>query len=105
MNIYPTKKRHYDFPIKFSFQYENVNCHEIFISNQILLKLKCDVDEYLFFPCVGIKHIKTNGKRVLEALINATVGMEFQVCFTLAKYENDMLSLCETSNVFIDAFL
>ena len=31
--------------------------------------------------------------------------MEFRVSFTLAKYENDMLSLCETTNVFIDAFL
>ena len=30
--------------------------------------------------------------------------MKFQVCFTLAKYENDMLSLCETTNVFIDVF-
>ena len=30
--------------------------------------------------------------------------MEFQVCFTFAKYENDMLSLCETTNVFIAAF-
>ena len=30
--------------------------------------------------------------------------MEFQVCFTFAKYENDMLLLCETSNVFIGAF-
>ena len=34
--------------------------------------------------------------------------MEFPVCFTTAKYENDMfvisLSLCETSNAFIDAF-
>ena len=32
--------------------------------------------------------------------------MEFQVCFTVtvAKYENDMLLLCETTNVFIDAF-
>ena len=30
--------------------------------------------------------------------------MEFQVCFTFAKYENDMLSLCETTDVFIDAF-
>ena len=30
--------------------------------------------------------------------------MKFRVCFTLAKYENDMLSLCETTNVFIDAF-
>ena len=31
--------------------------------------------------------------------------MKFRVCFTLAKYENDMLSLCETTNVLIDAFL
>ena len=30
--------------------------------------------------------------------------MEFRVCFTIAMYENDMLSLCETINVFIDAF-
>ena len=30
--------------------------------------------------------------------------MKFQVCFTFAKYENDMLLLCETTNVFIDAF-
>ena len=30
--------------------------------------------------------------------------MEFQVWFTFTKYENDMLSLCETTNVFIDAF-
>ena len=31
--------------------------------------------------------------------------MKFRVCFTLANYENDMLSLCETTNVFMDAFL
>ena len=30
--------------------------------------------------------------------------MKFRVCFTLANYESDMLSLCETTNVFIDAF-
>ena len=30
--------------------------------------------------------------------------MEFQVCFTFAKYENDTLLLCETTNVFIDVF-
>ena len=30
--------------------------------------------------------------------------MEFRVRFTIAKCENDMLSLCETINVFIDAF-
>ena len=26
--------------------------------------------------------------------------MEFQVFFTFAKYENDMVLLCETTNVF-----
>ena len=30
--------------------------------------------------------------------------MEFQVCFTFAKYENDMLSLWETTNVSVYAF-
>ena len=30
--------------------------------------------------------------------------MKFGVCFTLAKYENDMLLICETTNVLIDAF-
>ena len=30
--------------------------------------------------------------------------MEYRVCFTIAKYENGMLSLYETINVFIDAF-
>ena len=30
--------------------------------------------------------------------------MEFRACFTFAKYENDMLSLCETSNVFLMHF-
>ena len=30
--------------------------------------------------------------------------MEFQVFFSFAKYENNMLSLYGTTNVFIDAF-
>ena len=30
--------------------------------------------------------------------------MEFRVCFTIAKYDNDILSLCEINNVFIDVF-
>ena len=37
-------------------------------------------------------------------LIIDTVYMEHRVCFTIAKYENGMFSLCETSNAFIDAF-
>ena len=43
---------------------------------------------------------------VLKRFYNATVYMEFRVCFTGAKFENDMLALCETTNmtnVFIDA--
>ena len=30
--------------------------------------------------------------------------MKFRVSLTLVKYEKDMLSVCETTNVFIDAF-
>ena len=40
-----------------------------------------------------------------KRLFNATVYTKFRVCFTFAKYENDTLSLCETTNVFIDAYL
>ena len=32
-----------------------------------------------------------------KCLFNATVYMEFRVCFTFAKYEKDRLSLCETT--------
>ena len=40
LQIYPTKKEthHYDFLIIFSFKHENVNCHEILVSGQILQK-------------------------------------------------------------------
>ena len=44
-----------------------------------------------------------NGLR--KRLLNATVYIKFRVCFTFAKHENDTLSLCETTNVFIDAYL
>ena len=30
--------------------------------------------------------------------------MKSRVCFTIAKYENDICLLCEPSNAFIDAF-
>ena len=56
------------------------------------------------FPCVGTKHIKANGKHVLEVFIHSTVYVEFRVCFAMAKKENDMFLLCETSNAFIGAF-
>ena len=74
-------------------------------SEQILIKLENDVDEYLYLPCVVTKLIKPNGKRVLEAYFNATVYMTFLVCFAIVKYEKDMVSLCETTYVYIDAFL
>ena len=69
--IYPLKKEahHYDFPIKISFEYENVNCHEIFISNQILLKLECELDEYLYFPCVDTNTPSRMVNEFLEASI------------------------------------
>ena len=37
-------------------------------------------------------------------LFNDTVHMKFRVCFIIAKYENYIFSLCETSNASIDAF-
>ena len=40
---------------------------------------------------------------VLKRFYNATVYMEIRVYFTGAKFENDMLALCETTNVLIDA--
>ena len=44
-------------------------------------------------------------KELRKRYINATVYIKFRVFFTFAKYENDTLSLCETTNVFIDAYL
>ena len=40
----------------------------------------------------------------MKRQFNATFYTKFRVSFTLAKYENDMLSLFETTDVFIDAF-
>ena len=53
------------------------------------------------------------GNRFWKRLINGIVYMEFRICFTIAKYENNifpskyennMFLLCEASHVFIDAF-
>ena len=99
MCIYARKNEthHYDFPmIDISFKYENIYCHELFISNHILLKLKYDVDAYLYIPCVGTKHKRLRVMEFWKRYINANVFMKFGV------YENDMLSLCETTNVFFD---
>ena len=68
--IHPTKNKRTTtiFPLRSPFS-TKCYCHEIFISDQSLLKLECNVDEYLYFPCVGTKHIKAKGKGILEALI------------------------------------
>ena len=81
-----------------------VYCHKILISDQILLKLKLGLYEYPCLPCVGTKHIKVNGNGFFRHFFNDTVYMEFRVCFTTAKYENNVFSLCKTKNAFIDAF-
>ena len=78
MELCKKETHHYDLN-------ENVNCHEIFISDQILLKLKCDVDEHLYFSCVGTKHIKAKGKGVLEALIQRYCLHEILSMFCISK--------------------
>ena len=47
----------------------NANCHKILSFDHISPKPEYGVDEYLFFSRVGTKHVKTNGKRVLEVFI------------------------------------
>ena len=60
---------------------------------------------YLYLPFVSTKHIKANGKQVFEALIQHHCLHGIRACFTFGKYDDNTLSLCETTNVFIDAFL
>ena len=48
------------------------------ISDQILLKLECGVDEYLYLPCIETKHTKANGKRVLKRLFNYEYALQLQ---------------------------
>ena len=95
----------------------NVNCHEILITDKVLLKLECGVANYLYLPCVGTKHTKANGKRGFEAFLqcyclHGILSMLYKCkarkryCRYVrqpTKHENDKLSLCETTNVFIDA--
>ena len=77
----------------------------MFISDQILLKLESDVDEYLHLPCVGTKLTKANGKWVVETLIHRYCLHGIPSMFYICKVWKDTLSLCETTNVFIDAYL
>ena len=57
------------FPLSFPLNAKNANCHKILCFDQISPKFECGVDEYLCFPRVGTKHIKTNGKWVLEVFM------------------------------------
>ena len=58
----------------------------------------------MYLPYVGTKLIKPNGKWVLEAFIQCYCLNEIPSMFTFVKYENDILSLCETINVFFCDF-
>ena len=57
-----------------------------------------------FLPCVDAKLIKPNGKWVLEAFIQCYCLNEIPSMFYICKVWNDMLSLGETTNVFIGDF-
>ena len=78
----------------------------MFISDQILLKLKCGVDEYLCLPCVGTKHTKANSKWVLEAcgVFNILSTPNFEYALQLQSTKNNMFLLCETSNALLMLF-
>ena len=54
--------------------------------DQILIRLECGVDYYLYLPCVGTKHINANVNEYLKRLFKT------------------MLSLCETTDTSISAF-
>ena len=56
------------------------------------------------FPVMNQNTSRQMLNKFWKRLFNATVYKEFLICFTIAKYENVILSLCETINVFIDAF-
>ena len=85
---------------------ENVNCHKILITDQVLLKLYCGIDKYLYLPSVGTKHIKANDKQGFEAFLQCYCLEGILSVLYKCKVWNGykcMLSLCETTNVFIDA--
>ena len=47
------KKRNSTIFLKFSIYCANTNCNKIIIFDQILLKLECGVDKYMFLPYTG----------------------------------------------------
>ena len=67
----PTKKetQHKIFLLSFPFNAKMLIVIKYLVFDQILPKLECGIDEYLCFPRVGKKHIKTNSKQVLEVFI------------------------------------
>ena len=67
-------------PVRFS----PANCPDILISDQILLKLECGVDEYLCLPGIGIKHIKANGKGVYSMMLS-TWNFEYALQLQITK--------------------
>ena len=103
--VYPTKKKPTTQIFQLiSFKCENANnCHKILIFDQILLKLRCGVDEYLCFSHAGTKASISLVNMFLRHLFNDAVCVKFRACFTIANYENNIFSLCETSNAFIHA--
>ena len=90
--VYPTRKKHTSkiFPLTSPYIAKMLTVIKYFFSDQILLKLTCSVDENLCLP----SRRTVNG--FWRRLFNDTVYMEFRVCFTTEKHENDMFSLCET---------
>ena len=68
----------------------------------ISLKLQYAMDNYLFLPCTSTQYTPMQSlNRFLRHLFNGTVQMEFGVCFSIAKYKNDIFWLFETSQMII----
>ena len=63
---------------------------------KILLNLECSF---------RTKNINAIGKSGFGGVFQDMVYMQFRICFTSVKYENDIFSLCETSNVLFTLFI
>ena len=55
--------------------------------------------------CTFPVQAQNSPRRMVNELRKRYINATVRVCFTFAKFENDTLSLCETTNVFIDAYL
>ena len=69
--LYPTKKKRNSkiFPLSFPFNAKMLIIIKYYVLIKSRQKNKRGIDEYLCFPCVGTKHTKVNGKRVLGVFI------------------------------------